>query len=78
MLALRIWLWGATAFRSHPLSAQQPASTFATRGSCAVADAHRCRPLCVQALPVPPTPNSTYRWSKPRSILDQDNNGYTL
>lgn len=32
----------------------------------------------LEATPAPPTPNQTYRWSKPRSILDQDNNGYTL
>lgn len=32
----------------------------------------------LEAMEVPPTHNKTHRWSKPRSILEQDNNGYTL
>ncbi|GAB4819643.1 hypothetical protein N2152v2_006689 [Parachlorella kessleri] len=31
----------------------------------------------LEATPVP-TPNKTHRWTKPRSILDHDNNGYTV
>ncbi len=31
-----------------------------------------------QAMEVPPTQGKTHRWTKPRSILEQDNNGYTL
>ncbi|KAL4441544.1 hypothetical protein ABPG77_002048 [Micractinium sp. CCAP 211/92] len=32
----------------------------------------------LEAMEVPPTQGKTHRWTKPRSILEQDNNGYTL
>lgn len=32
----------------------------------------------LEAAAVPATPDVPFKWSKPRSILDQDNNGYTL
>lgn len=31
-----------------------------------------------QAMELPPTHGKPHRWTKPRSILEQDNNGYTL
>ena len=33
---------------------------------------------CLQALQTPPTPNKPYVWGKFRSILEQDNAGYTV
>jgi hypothetical protein len=49
------------------------------RSRSRAADSHACGRLCApQAAETPPTPNKPHKWKELRSILENDNNGYTL